>query len=53
MSDAEKLRKTASLGNNVYSPWPQKELNEAADRIEELEAEVRQLRHKLWNEGGE
>ena len=31
-----RLRKEASLGNNVYSPWPQKLLNDAADALAAL-----------------
>lgn len=35
----ERLTKEAALGNNVYSPWPQKMLNEAAAALTSLIAE--------------
>jgi len=35
----ERARKEALLGNNVYTPWPQKLLNELADALDEARAQ--------------
>lgn len=37
MKLSERLRLEASLGNNVYNPWPMVALKKAADMLEECE----------------
>ena len=43
----ERLEKEASLGNSIYSPWPQNLLREAATVIQNLQRERDELREAL------
>jgi hypothetical protein len=48
--DPQAIRKEASLGHTVFSPWPKKMLNEAADEIERLREALTEIERLYYTE---